>query len=276
MDNKLIALLTDFGLSDPYVGIMKGVISGISPGRTMIDLTHQIPPGDIQAGAFHLWQSSRYFHPETVFLAVVDPGVGSARKGLVMQRESQIFIGPDNGLFSYLCYKTETSAWELANPIYQLENPSSTFHGRDIFAPAAAHTALGIQAESFGMSISSPVQLPQPILRVEGKSIQGEVIHSDQFGNLITSLGQFEERDQGLQFTSWIDNQNQILSWGPALTIDQTGTALPLVSTFSDIPSGSCAALIGSSGLLEIVSNRASAAELLKLGRGDPVTLNWN
>lgn len=276
METKLIALLTDFGLSDPYAGIMKGVISGISPKLKTIDLTHQIPPGDIQAGAFHLWQSSQYFPPQTVFLAVVDPGVGSERKGLVFQRYSQIFIGPDNGLFSYLGYKTEISSWELTNPIYQLENPSSTFHGRDIFAPAAAHAALGIQGESFGNFISSPVQLPQPVLQIEGKSIRGEVIHADQFGNLITSLGQFEEKERGLQFTSWIDHQSQILSRPPTLTIDQSGTALPLVSTFSDIPIGSCAALIGSSGLLEIVSNRASAAGLLMLGRGNPVTLRWN
>ena len=275
MKPKLIALLTDFGLSDPYVGIMKGVISSIGPDLKTIDLTHLIVPGDIQSGAFYLWQTAPHFPEGTVFLAVVDPGVGTQRRGLYLQTGEHIYIGPDNGLFTYREYKSDSMAWKLANPNYQLDDPSSTFHGRDIFAPAAAHAALGVPGESFGKAVPIPVRLPQPYLAVEERSIRGEVLSTDQFGNLITTLGQFQKRQKDLHFSSWIDSQKQLLSKHPALTIDKTGITLPLVSTFSDIPSGRSAALIGSSGLLEIVSNRASAAELLGLVRGNRVTLIW-
>lgn len=275
MKPNLIALLTDFGLSDPYLGIMKGVISRISPDLKTIDLTHQIDPGDIQAGALHLWQSSNYFPAGTVFLAVVDPGVGSDRKGLYVQREGQIFIGPDNGLFSYVSYKADIAAWELSNPDLQLQESSSTFHGRDIFAPAAARAALGLPGEQFGSGIDTLIPLPRPRLLPSDCQINGEVLLSDRFGNLITSLGQFRRPEGKLELVSWIDDTRMFLPPDPCLVIDQRGTSLPLVSTFSDIEDGHCACLIGSSGLLEISSNQASAADLLGLERGDPVTFIW-
>jgi len=276
MASNLIAILTDFGDSDPYVGIMKGVISRIAPGLNLIDLNHHIPPGDIQAGAFQLWQAAEYFPSDAVFLAVVDPGVGTKRKGLYFQRGDQIFIGPDNGLFSYLSYKTPTTAWELANPDFQLKALSSTFHGRDIFAPAAAYTALGTRGEQFGKLAGSLIHLPRPFCQIKEDQIEGEVISIDQFGNLITSLGQFQKTEQNLILVSWIKDLSISFPLNPKIHHDQADKPLPMVSTFSDIPPGSCAGLIGSSGLLEIIANQSSAADLLGLGKGDRITLSWN
>lgn len=276
MASKLIAILTDFGESDPYVGIMKGVISRIAPDLNLIDLNHQIPPGDIQEGAFHLWQAAEYFPPDAVFLAVVDPGVGSSRKGLFVQRGNQVFIGPDNGIFTYLGYKAPTIAWELSNPDFQIQNPSSTFQGRDIFAPAAAYAALGIRGDQFGGIVESLNHLPRPVCQIQKDHLEGEVISIDRFGNLITSLGQFQRTEKSLEIISWIENASYGFPLKPKIHHSQGADPLPLVSTFSDIPPGSCAGLIGSSGLLEIVANQSSAATLLGLGKRNPITLTWN
>ena len=276
MASNLIAILTDFGDSDPYVGIMKGVISRIAPDLNLIDLNHHIPPGDIQQGAFHLWQTAEYFPSDAVFLAVVDPGVGTQRKGLFFQRGDQVFIGPDNGLFSYLGYKTPTMAWELANPDFQLQDLSSTFHGRDIFAPAAAYATLGTRGDQFGEIIGSLNHLPSPVCQINEDHLEGEVFSIDQFGNLITSLGQFQKTEKGLEIISWIDDLTLGFPPNPKIHHDQAAKPLSMVSTFSDIPPGSCAGVIGSRGLLEIVSNQSSAADLLGLGKGDRITLSWN
>jgi S-adenosylmethionine hydrolase len=140
-----ITLLTDFGLQDPYVGIMKGVIAGIAPGSPVADLTHLVPPGDIRAGALALLSSARFFPPGTVHLAVVDPGVGSRRRPIAIRAGAFSFVGPDNGLFTYVARfdEADTRVVEIANPAYRLPAVSNTFHGRDIFAPAAAHLAVG-------------------------------------------------------------------------------------------------------------------------------------
>ena len=276
MTANLIVLLTDFGDKDPYVGIMKGVISQIGPDLRLIDLSHQIPPGDIQEGAFHLWQAIEFFPPGTVFLAVVDPGVGTIRKGLFLKYGNQVLIGPDNGLFTYLTYKTDTTAWELTNPEYQLPNPSHTFHGRDIFAPAAANAALGTAGNLFGKAVHSLINLPRPLCQLDNNQLKGEVVSIDQFGNLITSLGQFEDKGNFLRFNSWIETLSRDIPKSSTIVLDQTPSSLPLVSTFTDIPHASCAGLIGSSGLLEIAAHQSSAANLLGLSRGDKITLSCN
>lgn len=276
MSANLIVLMTDFGQSDPYVGIMKGVISGIAPHLNLIDLTHQIPPGDIQEGAFHLWQAAVYFPSDTVFLAVVDPGVGTERKGLFFQRENQVFIGPDNGLFSYLAYRGPTTAWELSNPDFQSKNSSNTFHGRDIFAPAAAHAALGTAGDQFGEVVHSLIHLTQPTFEITKDHLKGEVISIDRFGNLITSLGQFLMKDDKLLLSSWITDMRLDLPRNPTINLSQSEEYLPLVATYDEIPPGSCAGLIGSSGLLEISAKQSSAAELLGLRRGDRIALTRN
>lgn len=275
MPPNCVAILTDFGDQDPYVGIMKGVIQRIAPDLNLVDLTHQIPPGDIQQGAFHLWQAAEYFPADTVFLAVVDPGVGSNRKGLFFQRGDQVFIGPDNGLFSYLGYKSSTHAWDLSNPVLQLQRPSSTFHGRDIFAPAAAYAALGTRGDQFGEPVNSLRRLAHPVFQPGENRLEGEVISLDRFGNLITSLGRFHRKEKALEIESWIEDLQLFIPSPLLIHTGQDRDPLPMVSTFSDIAPGRCAGVIGSSGLLEIAANQSSAADLLGMGKWDTITLTW-
>jgi len=275
MKSKTIAILTDFGIEDPYVGIMKGIISEISPDAPIIDITNQIPPGDIQRGAFILWQASQDFPKGTVFLCVVDPGVGTERKAVFLQTRDHILIGPDNGLFSYLLYGSSFKCWELSNSNYQRKSSSATFHGRDIFAPAAAFAAKSISGDQFGSRVSSPNRLPEPILTYNESSLTGEILSRDHFGNLFTSLGQFKYQNESLRFVSWIDESELTISDKSKIRIRVNEKELPLVQTFSSIDPGSCAGLVGSSGLIEIVANQTSAKDLLGLEKGNPVILSW-
>jgi S-adenosyl-L-methionine hydrolase (adenosine-forming) len=276
MKPRTIALLTDFGFEDPYVGIMKGIIADMSPSCPMIDITHKIPPGDIQRGAFVLWQASRDFPGGTVFLSVVDPGVGTERKGIFLQTRDQIFIGPDNGLFSYLLYNSEFSCWELSNPEFQRSNTSSTFHGRDIFAPAAAYAARSISGGEFGSEVKTLNELTKPTQIINEGSLEGEILSLDHFGNLFTSLGEFKRQEDSLHYRSWIDDCEIMINDTSQIHIQVKGRQLPWVKTFGSIDPASCAGLIGSTGLLEIIANQFSANELLGTKIGDPVILSWD
>ncbi len=273
-----IALLTDFGYSDPFVGIMKGVIAKIAPRAPLIDITHNIPPGDIRRAAVMLWQSIKFFPAGTIFLSVVDPGVGTRRRGIIVQTENQLFVGPDNGIFSFILGK-KFAAWELIDPNFQLPQSGTTFHGRDIFAPAAAHAANGIEGSQFGSSIAEIARLPSPRLHIKSNQIEGEILYSDQFGNLLTSLGKWISSDrEKFFFDPWL-NIGASLSGDITIAKNQAslmltnGHILSWVDTFADIPDGDCGMLVGSSGLVEIAANRSRAADLLKLSSGDPVTL---
>jgi hypothetical protein len=276
--NPPIALLTDFGHRDPFVGIMKGVIAKIAPRAPLIDITHDIPPGDIQRAAVMLWQSKYFFPAGTIFLSVVDPGVGTLRRGMILQTEGHLFVGPDNGLFSFILGK-QFEAWELLDPIFQLPKPGTTFHGRDIFAPAAAHAANGVEGIQFGPSIAEIIQLPGPRLHVKPNQIEGEILYNDRFGNLLTSLGKWISLDrEKFLFDPWL-NLGTSLSEDVSIAKNQASLMLPdgqllsWVDTFDDIPDGDCGMLVGSSGLVEIAAYRSRAADLLKLSSGDPVTL---
>lgn len=277
MKAPAIAIITDFGTSDSFVGVLKGVILQIAPGIQVVDLTHEIPPGDIRRAAVMLWQAVPYFPPGTVFLTIVDPGVGTSRKPLILQREQDekgyTFIGPDNGLFT-LVASDGYQAWELNNPALALPVTTKTFHGRDIFAPAAAHAALGIRGPEFGPAVINPVQLAYPILELNRSgSILGEILFSDRFGNYLTSLGVFKRLETGfLLFQSWLPGPGEMrLPANKSHVILPDGSQLPLVNTFGDIPENLCAGLIGSSGLLEIAANRHSAAQFLHLNPGDRI-----
>jgi S-adenosyl-L-methionine hydrolase (adenosine-forming) len=281
MTSPLIAIMTDFGTQDPYVGILKGVIAGLAPGVQTIDLTHEIPPGDIRRAAVQLWQSVSYFPAGTLFLAVVDPGVGTSRRPMLLQAQvgpsaaSYSFAGPDNGLFTFMLQEN-FQAWEISNPAYMLPGPSKTFHGRDIFAPAAAYLANGIPAQNFGAVICDPVRLALPRLEyTEQHTLAGEVLYADTFGNLLTSLGRFDRQAGGfLEFIPWLpglDSTNLPIQDMKIKLPD--GKLLSLTGTFGEIIPGNCAALIGSSGLIEIASNQASAADLLELRAGETVYL---
>ncbi|MBI3624707.1 MAG: SAM-dependent chlorinase/fluorinase [Candidatus Rokubacteria bacterium] len=253
----IITLTTDFGTRDPYVGAMKGVILQISPGIRLVDLTHEISPHEILEGALALEAAAPFFPPGTIHLAVVDPGVGSPRRPLAIAAGGQQFVGPDNGLFSFLFCAGDWSAVRLEAPAYRLPAVSQTFHGRDIFAPAAAHLALGTPLEQFGPPVTDPVVISWPAARREGDQLVGEVIYTDRFGNLVTSV-----------------RVSDLETLGPAssLTVEvEEKEAGKLVGCYADLPPVGAGAVIGSSGRLEISVREGSAVAVLGARRGSPV-----
>ena len=189
METRLITLTTDFGHKDPFVGIMKGVIFGINPQAQVIDLSHGIPPQDIMAAALVLQHSAPFFPRGSIHVAVVDPGVGSERKPILIEAEGSFFVGPDNGILSLAVEKKKIN-WivELSEETYHLNPKSATFHGRDIFAPVAAHLSLGIPASDFGDPVADYFRLRRPEVVKTAGTIQGEVLYIDGFGNLITNI----------------------------------------------------------------------------------------
>lgn len=261
-------------MEDTYLGMMKAAIAGISPDARIIDLTHAIPPGDVRRAAFEAWRVRSYLPPETILLAVVDPGVGTNRRAIALKLPGLYCVGPDNGLFSFLLYSTDKySAAELVNPHYQLQTISHTFHGRDIFAPAAAYLAQDVPLEEFGPITNELVRLPDPLLADLGAgSIQGEIMHSDLFGNLITSIGRFENTDDDLSFNPWIPSFSaRTLTAQDYEVLLPQGNVVPLGRTFGDAPKGEALAYIGSSSLLEIAINGGDAAKTLNLTPGDEI-----
>jgi len=266
-----IALLTDFGTRGIYAGVLKGVLSTHAPQANLIDISHDVPRGDIQAAAFMLWQSSPYMPPNTVFLCVVDPGVGSARRGVAAKWGSRICVGPDNGLFSYLVFRDgPPEVIELWDP-----QVSTTFHGRDIFAPFAARLALDAVFDELGPPVELEVMLPAPRLAAKRSgSIEGEIIHEDPFGNMVTSIGVLHPEGGHIRLNPWLGQEPE--SQYPARTLAArlpNGDELPLVRTFSDVQEGQGLAYIGSNGLLEIGVNRGSAASALDLQTGQAIQL---
>jgi len=271
---KHIAILTDFGLEDTYLGMMKAAIASISPAARIIDLTHAIHPGDVQRAAFEAWRVHSYLPPDTILLAVVDPGVGTNRRAVAIELPGLYCVGPDNGLFSFLLNTTDKyKAAELMNPDYQLRTISHTFHGRDIFAPAAAHLAQDTPLEEFGPIIQDLFRVPDPLLEDLGAgSIQGEILHSDHFGNLITSIGRFHITTDKLSFKPWIPSVSaKTLEAQDYEVILPPGDVVPLGRTFGDVLQGEVLAYIGSSSLLEIAINGGNAAKSLNLNPGDKI-----
>lgn len=274
-----IAVITDFGDLDPFVGIMKGVIASIAPEVHVIDITHNIPPGDIKRAAVVLWQSKPYFPIGTVFLLVVDPGVGSNRRGIIAREDGRVYIGPDNGIFT-LALESSASAWELQNSKYKIPAVSSTFHGRDVFAPAAAFAAQGVPGSEFGPRVQKLVEIRRPALSLDQDQIIGEILFSDHFGNLLSSIGSFVYRD-GVNFSlqPWIKYTNvpnkKVINFSRSRLLIPGGDALAWFETFAKIPAGECGFLLGSSGLLEIAANQGSADDILRISEGDSVALRF-
>ena len=260
--NRIITLLTDFGLSDIYVGVMKGTIAQINPQLKVIDITHDIPPQNIAAGRFCLMNAYAYFPPETVHIAVVDPGVGSSRRAVAIQCANFCLVGPDNGLFSgVLSRESAIESVELTNPKYwRTPQPSSTFHGRDIFAAAGAHLANGVALEELGEAIdpNSLVQLQIPNCAVTATGIEGCIQYVDRFGNLITNIP-----NNCIQSNNW------------SVKVDRISDAIliPSGETYNDCQPGDLVAIIGSDGWLEISVNGGSAQSVLKLECGAIVQL---
>lgn len=271
-----IVLLTDFGDRDPFVGIMKGVLLKINSGAPQIDLNHNIPPGDIRRAGITLWQAKPYFPKGTIFLTVIDPGVGSQRKPILAQSRGYTFVGPDNGVFTFVLAE-DVRAWELANPALGLPQITNTFHGRDIFAPAAAHASLGIPGPEFGPPVLELVRLPSPKLDYPSAGmLRGEILYADHFGNLLTSLGRFDMLEPNQwALNPWVGDIAPI-EFDPkeaSLHLPE-GKKLSWVDTFNQIPPGEVAALIGSSGLIEIAANGESAAAMLGMKGGEILELS--
>jgi S-adenosylmethionine hydrolase len=257
----LITLLTDFGTADYFVGAMKGVILSINGEAHIVDITHEIPPQDIQAGAFTLLAAYKSFPAETIHVAVVDPGVGSNRRPILVSGGGQFFVGPDNGLFSYI-YEREPNArvFHLTREEFFRPNVSATFHGRDVFAPVAGALSKGIQPERLGDEITDYVRLPQLKLKLLGGNIvEGSIIHIDRFGNCITNL-------------TPEDITEAMTAQGVSLTIN--GWKITSFRRFfaegRDTPN-ELFAIWGSAGYLEIAAYKASAAQLLNVERGQSI-----
>lgn len=268
----LITLLTDFGEKDPYVGIMKGVIYGLNPAARVIDLTHQVTPQAVREGAFLLQNAWPYFPPGTIHTVVVDPGVGTTRKGICLYLpEIGYFIGPDNGLFSYILdLFPGVIAREITNPRFQRPEVSATFHGRDVFAPAAAHLSRGENWEEIGplLETESMVRLPDLwpdwAQGPDKRSISGEIVHVDHFGTLVTNIPELVFKDI----------EKETLKTAEIYS-GETFRLRGLVKTYGEAAKGDLVALFGSSGFLEIarVNGRAVDLDVSRDWLGRKVTL---
>lgn len=270
----MITLTTDFGLADGYVGVMKGVLLSIAPTAQLVDLTHELPAQDVRRAAFVLCAAAPFFPPGTVHLAVVDPGVGTSRRALALRAAGALWVGPDNGLFSYVL--AESDAWEaveLSKPAYRLTPMSNTFHGRDLFAPAAAHLAMGVPLAAFGPPVVDPVLLPLPGLAVEASGLEGEVLHADRFGNLVTSIGRLSWEGEALRLRPAFRRGAADCSFCAASAcVEVAGQKLHGIHrTYSAVASGKALALVGSSGFLEIAVRQGSAEQSLSARPGERV-----
>lgn len=253
-------MLTDFGTRDWYVGAMKGVISSIAPSAPIIDITHGIRPGGVREGAFALRTSFQCFPEETVFVVVVDPGVGSDRKAIAVRAGGYYFVAPDNGVLSFVMDICSPDAvHQVDNKKYFRSEISTTFHGRDIFAPVGAHLARGVALKSMGRESDDWLHMPWPASIAEGDTLVGEIVYIDRFGNAITSL------DSSLCAR---------FSVAKATVQGRATPGFPMARYYQETSFGNPLCLIGSSGLLELSINGESAAEKFGLEIGDRVALN--
>jgi len=258
---NIITLTTDFGLADGYVGTMKGVILGINPTATIMDISHDIAPQDVREAAYTLYAAYPYFPQGTIHVVVVDPGVGSERRAIALRTPQATFVAPDNSVLSYVVAgeKVEEIV-HLTNPRYHLSPVSHSFHGHDIFAPAAAYLARGIPLAELGDPLTEIVTfpLPRPQVRPDG-TIVGQVIHIDRFGNLITSIMSKDLADHPLPGEGVIKAKGQSIRG--------------IANNYAEGATGKLLALIGSSDHLEIAVSSGSASQTLEAGVGDEVLL---
>lgn len=259
--SRIITLTTDFGTSDTYVGIMKGVILSINPKAQIVDLTHAIPPQDIYEAAFSIYAARSYFPKGTIHIIVVDPGVGSDRQAIVSHIDNALFVCPDNGVLSYLLHSAENAgappieSVAIQNAAYYLPEVSNTFHGRDIFAPVAAHLSLGVPFDDIGPRVKTLVRLPIPKIDTSGDTLIGQIIKIDRFGNLITNISK-----EAFEAFLSDDIKYEIRAGNVSLN--------RLNSAYADAEIGEPLAIIGSLALLEIAVNGGNAEKQLGLKRG--------
>jgi S-adenosyl-L-methionine hydrolase (adenosine-forming) len=247
-----ITILTDFGTGDGYVAAMKGVICALAPGVAVDDATHDVPPGDILGGAWALAAYWRHYPAGTVHVAVVDPGVGGDRRAIAIEAAGRFGVGPDNGIFTRVLREAgpgQHTAVEVRPPA----TASATFHGRDVFAPAAARIALAGSLDGLGPAVADPVLLPVPEASHADGVVLGEVVHVDRFGNLITNIGR------------------ELLPASARVSL--LGSSCPVVQTYRTAAIGSLIAVVGSREVLEVSVRDGSAADTLGARRGDAVTV---
>lgn len=260
---SIITLTTDFGLQDYYVSAMKAVMLGISPSSRFIDISHDIPPHDVMAAAWIL-NNSAFLYPEnTVHLTVVDPGVGTSRRPVALKVNNQFFVGPDNGLFTLVIQDYDYEAVELNNSdFWAIDTPSSTFHGRDIFAPVAAHLAEDHNLSKFGDTVDELYKYKWAIPVADRDGVQGWIIHIDRYGNLITNIGEqlIREHIGEGSYNIYVGNTK----------------IREIVDTFASVSEGEPAAYIGSSGMLEIAINKGDAKQMLDIEKGSQISIIFN
>jgi len=256
----LITLTTDFGETDHFAGVMKGVILSLAPRATIVDITHGVTPFETAEAAFTIGEAARYFPKKTIHVVVVDPGVGSERRPILVEAEGQYFLAPDNGVLSLILARSRCKVRRLANRRFQLKEVSNTFHGRDIFAPAAAHLARGAKPAQFGPLVNDPLRTPigEPT-RIGTRCWAGAVMKVDRFGNLITNyhVSRFPQ----------VQTRPIVLNAG-------VHTVEKVVRCYAEAEPGTPVALVGSSGYLEIALNQGSAAKALGLGTGASLELS--
>lgn len=258
MESRVITLTTDFGHRDPFVGIMKGVILKINPRAHLVDLCHEVEPGNVLRAAYILNAAIPFFPPHTIHLVVVDPGVGSDRRKIVVKAGDAFFVAPDNGVLTFPLKnpKLETVVEILDQDLF-LQPTSATFHGRDIFAPAAAHLSLGKNIKSYGGKVGDPkvLELPAPEILEEGR-MKGAVVYTDWFGNLATNLG--------------LPPEEEIFLWRVRTAADFVA---PLHTHYAEAAEGKLAALVNSWGQVELFVKDGSASERFGLKEGEEIFL---
>ena len=258
----VITLTTDFGERDYYVGAVKGVLSSISPGLTIVDIAHDIPPGDVLAGAFLLRNAAPEFPTGSIHLAVVDPGVGSRRRAIAVESRGFLWVGPDNGLLSFALEDPGAVTREITAPSLRGRRMSATFHGRDLFAPCAARLAAGFPFAEAGPLLTGARVLSEVQPAVANGRIDGQVIHVDHFGNAVTNIA-----------AEALDSLAGTAGSRCGLKVLAGSRTLPVSATYSDVGKGAPVAVIGSCGLLELAVNGGNGAEFLQLQRRDPVAV---
>lgn len=259
----IITLLSDFGLKDPYVAEMKAVILSICPQARLVDINHEIEKFNVRMGAFVLASSASYFPKDTIHVAVVDPGVGTKRRAILVEARKALFVGPDNGLLMLAAERQGIRhVYNVTNERFMLSRVSNTFHGRDIFAPVAAHLANGCKPFDFGLEIHDYV-VPRFVKpRLTKNALFGEVLHIDDFGNIVTNISRAEFEKTGIQEGAMV-----------RFRLKDKAIKLKFCSTYGEVPVGKSLALIGSHDFLEISTNQGNASRKFGTRVGDTVAV---
>ncbi len=259
----LITLLSDFGLRDPYVAEMKAVVLSVCPDALIVDISHEVDKYDVRTGAYTLARAAPFFPEGTIHVAVVDPSVGTERRPIIIESKRGFYVGPDNGLLMLSARKEGVvHVYEIMNRKYMLKTVSKTFHGRDVFCPAAAHLAKGVKPSEFGPEISNPLVPTFAQSSVRDREIKCEVIHVDGFGNIVTNVN--EEHLKAISAKEGVRL---------SVVLKESDILVRMCSAYDDVPAGNPLTVMGSGGFLEVAVNRGNAAKNYNVKVGDKVVI---